>query len=243
VLPTGGADVGLLVASSGYLLIDCAPNGSSQVLYVLAAGSKAPTSLALTGADADFPGDANGGQTWPGGFVMSGTTLYLCTSQQLGIGSSNGVIAINMATGEPLWTHTVDQANTVTLLTADAAGVTVVAETASSATMETLSAQNGTPTDDYALTSAEAGMLPMSQWTDAPPFALQAGSQIALAFPAPKAPAHHCSASCRPAASDPARGGTTGGPRIQRGPHSTPGQRAAMRGSSRYRRADRPTER
>jgi serine/threonine protein kinase len=183
VLPTGGADVGFLVASSGYLLIDCAPNGSSQVLYVLAAGSKAPISLALTGADADFPADADGGQTWPGGFVMSGAALYLYASQQLGIGSSNGVIAIDMATGERLWTHTVDQANTVTLLTADAAGVTVVAETAGSATMETLSAQNGTPTDDYALTSAEAGMLTMSQWTDAPPFALQAGSQIALAFP------------------------------------------------------------
>jgi serine/threonine protein kinase len=183
VLPTGGADVGFLAADSGYLLIDCAPDGSAQVLYVLAAGSDTPISLALTGADADFPGDAGGGQTWPGGFVMSDAALYLYTSQQLGISNSNGVIAVDMATGSRLWTHTFDQADAVTLLTADAAGVTVVRTTVTSAAMDTLSAQNGTPTDDYALTSAQAGLLTTAQWSDAPPFALQAGSQIALAFP------------------------------------------------------------
>jgi len=179
-----GIDFGFMVSDAGYLLIDCGPAGTNPVLYVLAPGSKTPTSLELSGADAQFVGEVAGGVTWPSGFVVAGSTLYLYTSVQSGaLGSGNGVIAIDMTTGRRLWTHTFDQATVVTMLTADSEGVTVTAGTQVAANVVTLSAATGAPTVDYALTAAQTELFSTVQGNVIPPFALEAGSKIAIAFP------------------------------------------------------------
>ncbi|WP_194891190.1 serine/threonine-protein kinase [Catenulispora pinisilvae] len=179
-----GIDFGFMVSDAGYLLIDCGPAGVDPALYVLAPGSKTPTSLELSGADAQFVGEAAGGVTWPSGFVVAGRTLYLYTSVQSGaLGGGNGVIAIDMTTGKRLWTHTFDQATMVTILTADGGGVTVAAGTTAAANVVTLSAATGAPSVDYALTDAQTALFSTVQGNVIPPFALEAGSKIAIAFP------------------------------------------------------------
>lgn len=88
-----------------------------------------------------------------------------------------------MTTGRRLWTHTFDEASVVTMLTADSEGVTVTAGTQEKANVVTLSAATGAPAVDYALTDAQTALFSAVQGNVIPPFALEVGSKIAIAFP------------------------------------------------------------
>ncbi|MGP4109472.1 protein kinase domain-containing protein [Streptomyces sp. 4N509B] len=172
---------GLMTAGQDHLVVGCQWNESaSSALYAYTPGVGLPMLVDMTGVSADALNDEFNPSHTPGNLLVDGGTLYVPHGEEVvtGGGPSDGVVAIDLTTGQQLWSYTHDGSTSTTLLTATDSGVEIIAE------------RDGAPPSLYLVN--EEGPLegtPLKEQADAllsgtsAPLGVHTGEHLAIAFP------------------------------------------------------------
>jgi serine/threonine protein kinase len=176
----------LFTRDADYQLAGCTV--TNDLLFALHTGSSELVPLDMTGVATDAgpfssaggfedPPNALAGMDEPSDLVMAGNILYVVGTSD---DTDDAVVAISLDTGKQLWTKTLSGTTWVDELAATSTGLEVVAGNtghSDSAALYTLSAVDGTATEDYTLTTDVA-----TDFAIHPTYATIVGSDLAVLF-------------------------------------------------------------
>ncbi|AEW98261.1 hypothetical protein SCATT_p00680 (plasmid) [Streptantibioticus cattleyicolor NRRL 8057 = DSM 46488] len=173
---------GFMTVRGSRLLVGCYladPGGGS--LYVLPAGTGRPVPLDTAGAATNTVAFASGVVYGPANLVLSSDTLYLVKGDNRANGRTDGVIAVDLATGRQRWNTTLPGASSVALTAATDSGVEVLTGTGDHASLHTVT-RTGQVTPAPSWPTEQATSFRWDPHVN-PPRAARTGDRLAIAFP------------------------------------------------------------
>lgn len=174
---------GFMTANEDYLLIGCGGGHPSSRVYTLAAGSTVPNAVDLSGVAVTSLGALYSGDLPPVNVLMADSTLYLVKGQNVPLGGTqDGVVAVDMATGEQRWARKVAGTSSVRLLAATGSGVFVLGRGTGTPALYTLTAANGEATKKYALNTSQADTF-NNPYDSQIPYAVPTHAHVAIGIP------------------------------------------------------------
>ncbi|MFB6601734.1 hypothetical protein ACFCXR_11000 [Streptomyces noursei] len=171
---------GFMTVRGSRLLVGCyLSDQGGGLLSLLSAGTDRPVPLDTTGAATTAVAFGSGVTYEPADLVLSADTLYLAKANGRYTGRTDGVIAVDLATGRQRWSTTLPSSSSVTLAAPTDSGVQVLAGARSptSLSLHTVTGAHQVTPPSWKATSF--GVDPDLN----PPRAVRAGDHLAIAFP------------------------------------------------------------
>ncbi|MEU2711933.1 hypothetical protein [Streptomyces sp. NPDC007205] len=173
---------GFMTVRGSRLLAGCHlsdPGGGR--LSLLSAGTDRLVPLDTTGASTITVAFGSGAVYAPANLVLSADTLYLVKGDNSYNGRTDGVIAVDLATGRQRWSTTLPGASSVTLTAPTGSGVEVLAGAGSPTSLSTVTGA-GQVAPGPSWKAGKATSFGVDPYVD-PPRAVRAGDHLAIAFP------------------------------------------------------------